>query len=262
LLATKLIAPTGPWPNDQGLSRLHVMRALEDSLRRLNTDYIDLYQLHNYDHLTPIDETLSVLDDAVRQGKVRYIGCSNLTAWQISMALGVSALHDQAKFVANQMHYSLVTRDAESDLVPMAEASGLSLTVWSPLAGGFLTGKFNRDQSTALPDTRRAKVGDLIPFDEEAGHKVLDVLRAVAARHEVTPARVAIAWLLAQRAITSVFVGATKLDQLADNIAASELTLSEKDLTELDEVSRPPVTYPHWMQERFRPVRTPTGNLT
>ncbi|MFI7612062.1 aldo/keto reductase [Nonomuraea terrae] len=261
VLATKLIAPVGPGPNDQGLSRLHVMRALEDSLRRLNTDYIDLYQIHNHDHLTPIEETLSALDDAVRQGKVRYIGSSNLSAWQISKALGVSALHDQAKFVANQAYYSLLSRDAERDLVPMAEDAGLSLTVWQPLAGGFLTGKFDRGGATTEPDSRRALNGfDFVPFDEEKGFQVLDVLRAVAARHDVSPARVAIAWLLAQRAVTSVIVGARKLEQLTDNIAAVDLTLTEQDLAELDEVSRSPLAYPNWIQGWFAPTRTPAGN--
>ncbi|AWS41695.1 aldo/keto reductase [Streptosporangium sp. 'caverna'] len=262
LLATKLIAPVGPGPNDQGLSRLHVMRALEDSLRRLKTDYIDLYQIHNYDHITPIEETLSALDDAVRQGKVRYIGCSNLSAWQISKALGVSALHDQAKFVANQIHYSLLSRDAERDLVPMAEDAGLSLTVWQPLVGGFLTGKFDRGGVTTEQDSRRAQNGfDFVPFEEEKGFRVLDVLRAVAERHEVSPARVAIAWLLAQRAVTSVIVGARKLEQLTDNIAAGDLTLTEQDLAELDEVSRSPIAYPNWIQGWFAPTRIPAGNL-
>ncbi|MEU8058093.1 aldo/keto reductase [Microbispora bryophytorum] len=262
VLATKLLAPVGPGPNDQGLSRLHVMRALDDSLRRLKTDYIDLYQLHNYDHVTPIEETLSALDDAVRQGKVRYIGCSNFAAWQISKALGVSALHNQAKFAANQTLYSLVSRDAERDLVPMAEDAGLSLTVWQPLAGGFLTGKFDRGGATTEQDSRRARNGyDFVPFDEEKGFRVLDVLRTVAARHEVSPAQVAIAWLLAQRAVTSVIVGARKLEQLTDNIAAGDLALTEQDLAELDEVSRPPIAYPNWIQEQFAPVRIPAGNL-
>ncbi|MEU7880564.1 aldo/keto reductase [Microbispora bryophytorum] len=262
VLATKLLAPVGPGPNDQGLSRLHVMRALDDSLRRLKTDHIDLYQLHNYDHVTPIEETLSALDDAVRQGKVRYIGCSNFAAWQISKALGVSALHNQAKFAANQTLYSLVSRDAERDLVPLAEDAGLSLTVWQPLAGGFLTGKFDRGGATTEQDSRRARNGfDFVPFDEEKGFRVLDVLRTVAARHEVSPAQVAIAWLLAQRAVTSVIVGARKLEQLTDNIAAGDLTLTEQDLAELDEVSRPPIAYPNWIQEQFAPVRIPAGNL-
>ncbi|MFI8184300.1 aldo/keto reductase [Actinacidiphila glaucinigra] len=262
VLATKLLAPVGPGPNDQGLSRLHVTRALDDSLRRLGTDYIDLYQIHNHDHLTPLEETLSALDDAVRQGKVRYIGCSNLAAWQISKALGISALHHQAAFVANQTHYSLVARDAEHELVPLAEDAGLGLTVWQPLAGGFLTGKFDRGGATTEPDSRRARNGfDFVPFDEDRGFAVLDVVRAVAARHEVGPARVALAWLLAQRAVTSVIVGVRTVEQLADNVAAVALTLTEQDLAELDEVSRPPALYPHWIQQWFAPTRIPAGNL-
>ncbi|HTU72103.1 MAG TPA: aldo/keto reductase [Trebonia sp.] len=263
VLATKLLAPVGPGPNDQGLSRLHVMRALEDSLRRLGTDYIDLYQIHNYDHITPLEETLSALDDAVRQGKVRYIGSSNLAAWQLSKALGISAQHGLANFVANQAHYSLVSRDAERDLVPLAEDAGLSLTVWSPLAGGFLSGKFDRGGVTAEQDSRRASAGrDFVRFDEEAGFKVVDVLRTVAARHQASAARVAIAWLLAQRAVTSVIVGARKLEQLTDNIAASGLSLSEQDLAQLDQVSRPPAAYPNWIQEAFAPARIPAANLS
>jgi aryl-alcohol dehydrogenase-like predicted oxidoreductase len=259
VLATKVFAPVGPGPNDQGLTRLHVMRALEDSLRRLRTDYIDLYQIHIYDHLTPLDETLRALDDAVRQGKVRYIGSSNLAAWQISKALGISELHGLAKFVANQTHYSLVSRDAERDLVPMAEDAGLSLTVWSPLVGGFLSGKFDRGGVTEQ-DSRRARIGDIVQFDEENGFKVVDVARTVAKRHGVSPARVAIAWLLAQRAVTSVIIGARKLDQLSDNIAATDLALSEQDLAELDEVSWLPVAYPNWMQAAFAPARIPAAN--
>jgi aryl-alcohol dehydrogenase-like predicted oxidoreductase len=261
VLGTKLMAPVGPGANDQGLSRLHVMRALEDSLRRLGTDYVDLYQIHNWDPVTPVEETLSALDDAVRQGKVRYIGCSNLAAWQISKALGISALHNQAGFVANQINYSLLSRDAERDLVPMAEDSGLSLTVWQPLVGGFLTGKFDRGGATTERDSRRARNGyDFVPFDEEQGFKVLDVVKAVAARHEVSPAQVAIAWLLAQRAVTSVIVGVRRPDQLTDNVAAGDLTLTEQDLAELDEVSRPPVAYPNWIQAAFGPARIPAGN--
>ncbi|MEV4539160.1 aldo/keto reductase [Asanoa sp. NPDC049518] len=262
LIGTKLLAPVGPGPNDQGLTRLHIMRSLEDSLRRLDTDYIDLYQLHNHDHVTPIEETLGALDDAVRQGKIRYIGCSNFFAWQISKALGISALHDQARFVSNQTHYSLVARDAERDMVPMAEDEGVSLTVWAPLAGGFLTGKHDRGGASTEQDSRRVRSGgDFVPFDEETGFKILDVVRAVAARHDVSPAQVALAWVLAQRAITSVVVGARKPEQLADNLAAADLTLTEQDLAELDEVSRPPVAYPNWIQTAFAPVRIPAANV-
>ncbi|WP_326562223.1 aldo/keto reductase [Micromonospora sp. NBC_01796] len=259
VLATKLHAPTGPGPNDNGLSRLHVMQALEDSLRRLGTDHIDLYQIHNFDHITPFEETLSALDDAVTQGKVRYIGCANLAAWQISRALGISALHDQAKFVSVQSYYSLVGRDAERDLLPMVEAEGLSMTVWSPLAGGFLAGKQDRNGTVNDTGSRRAQEGfaDFTPIDYERGHDVLDVVRAVAARHEVSCARVALAWLLAQRGVTSVVVGARRLDQLEDNIGASELTLTEQDLAELDKVSALPPAYPNWIQTAFAGARIP-----
>jgi aryl-alcohol dehydrogenase-like predicted oxidoreductase len=200
VLATKLLAAVGPGPNDQGLTRLHVMRALEDSLRRLGTDYVDLYQIHNFDPITPLEETLAALDDAVRQGKVRYIGCSNLAAWQVSKALGISARDGRARFVANQVHYSLVSRDAERGLVPQALDEGVSLTVWSPLAGGFLAGKVDRAGAATDAESHRGKVGfDFVQFDVAKGVKTVEVLRAVAARHEVSPARVAIAWLLASR---------------------------------------------------------------
>ncbi|MEE6260866.1 aldo/keto reductase [Plantactinospora sonchi] len=261
VLATKLHAPTGPGPNDNGLSRLHVMQALEDSLRRLDTDHIDLYQIHNFDHLTPLEETLSALDDAVRQGKVRYIGCANLAAWQISRALGISARHHLAGFVSVQAYYSLLGRDVERDLVPMAEAEGVGVTVWSPLAGGFLSGKVTRGGAVSDAGSRHAHPEhfDFPPIDVERGHDVLDVVRAVAARHDVSPARVSLAWLLAQRGVTSVIVGARKPEQLTDNIAASELTLTEQDLAELDAVSALPPAYPNWIQEAFAPARLPGG---
>ncbi|GAB2600101.1 aldo/keto reductase [Kribbella endophytica] len=261
ILGTKLLAPVGPGPNDQGLTRLHIMRSLEDSLRRLGTDHIDLYQIHNWDHVTPLEETLAALDDAVRQGKVRYLGASNLAAWQISKALGLSALNHQSKFVANQINYSLLSRQAEGDLVPMALEEGVSLTVWQGLMGGFLTGKYERGGTTTETQARRAQTGaDFVPFDEEHGYDVVDVLRNVADRHGVSPARVALAWLLAQPAVTSVIVGARKLDQLTDNIQAADLTLTEKDLAELDDVSRPAPAYPKWIQDQFNPVRVPASN--
>ncbi|MFI6760589.1 aldo/keto reductase [Micromonospora sp. NPDC050417] len=259
VLATKLHAPTGPGPNDNGLSRLHVMQALEDSLRRLGTDHIDLYQVHNFDHITPIEETLAALDDAVRQGKVRYIGCANLAAWQISKALGVSALHHRSAFVSVQAHYSLVSRDAERDLLPMVQAEGLGMTVWGPLAGGFLAGKVDRTGVVSDEGSRRNQDGfaQFPPIDREHGHDVVDVVRAVAARHGVSPAQVSLAWLLAQRGVTSVIVGARRLDQLAENIAASDLTLTDQDLAELDQVSALPLAYPNWIQAAFASARTP-----
>ncbi|RKF27643.1 aldo/keto reductase [Micromonospora globbae] len=260
VLATKVYAPTGPGPNDVGWSRLHVTRALDTSLRRLGTDHIDLYQLHNIDPVTPFEEVLAALDDAVHQGKVRYIGCANLAAWQISKALGVSALRNLNRFVSVQAYYSLVGRDVERDLLPMAQAENLAVTVWSPLAGGFLTGKISRDGGSTGPSRRTAEGGqDFPPVDRERGHEVLDVLRTVAGRHGVSIPRVAIAWLLAQPAVTSVIVGARTTDQLTDNIAASGLTLSEQDLAELDAVSRQAPAYPNWIHEMFAPVRNPNA---
>ncbi|MFC0507793.1 aldo/keto reductase [Micromonospora costi] len=258
VLATKVFAPTGPGPNAAGWSRLHVLRALDDSLRRLKTDHVDLYQLHQFDPLTPFEEVLSALDDAVRQGKIRYIGAANLAAWQISKALGVSALRNLNRFVSAQAYYSLVGRDVERDLVPMARAENVALTVWSPLAGGFLTGKNRRD---AAASGRRTAAGwsTFPPVDPEHGYEVLDVLRAIAERHGASVSRVAIAWLLARPAVTSVIVGARTVDQLTDNIAASGLTLTERDLADLEAVSQQPPAYPNWIQEMFAPVRDPNA---
>lgn len=255
VLATKLHAATGPGPNDMGLSRLHVMQALEDSLRRLGTEYIDLYQIHNFDQVTPLEETLRALDDAVRQGKVRYIGCANLAAWQASRALGISAVHDISAFVSVQAYYSLVSRDAEREIMPMTQAHGLALTVWSPLAGGFLTGKI--DRGTPSAPGRRATGADFPPVDREKAYDVIDAARAVAARHGAMVPQVALAWLLAQPAVTSVITGARTAQQLTANLAASELRLTEQDLAELREVSKQPPAYPNWIQEMYAPMRIP-----
>ncbi|GGL00934.1 aldo/keto reductase [Sphaerisporangium melleum] len=248
VLATKVSARMGAGANDAGLSRLHVMRALEDSLRRLRTDHIDLYQIHNIDRYTPLEETLRALDDAVRQGKIRYIGCSNLAAWQVVKALGHSAAHNLAPFVSVQSYYSLATRDIEHELVPMLQDEGLGLMVWSPLAGGFLSGKFDRHGASDA-DSRRAKTEIDFPLiDKEKGYDVIDVLREVAGRHGVSAARVALAWVLGRPGVTSVIIGAKRPDQLADNLAAAELTLTDQDLAELDAVSADRVPhYPGWI---------------
>ncbi|WP_410819979.1 aldo/keto reductase [Micromonospora sp. 050-3] len=253
VLATKVHSRTGPGPNDVGTSRLHIMQNLEDSLRRLGTDHIDLYQIHNFDHITPMEEMLRALDDAVRQGKVRYIGAANFAAWQISKALGISAREKLAGFVSVQEYYSLLGRDVERDVVPMALNEGVGVTVWSPLAGGFLSGKVSRDGAVADSGARSAQPGyaSFTPFDPEHAFGVVDVLKGVAERHEVSPARVAVAWLLSRPAVTSVIVGARKHEQLVDNIAASDLTLTAEDLTELDEATKLPVAYPNWIQEGF-----------
>lgn len=236
VLATKVYGRMGAGPNDMGLSRLHVMRQLEDSLRRLGTDRIDLYQIHSFDPLTPLEETLRTLDDAVRQGKVRYIGASNLAAWQLMKALGVSALHDLERFASLQAYYSLVGRDIEREILPAVRDQGLGLLVYSPLAGGFLSGKFRRgaehDRST------RWGKGSNPPVDEARGHDVVDRLDEIAGRHGATVAQVALAWVMQQPGVSSVLVGASRMDQLQGNLAAAGLTLTEDDLAALDEVSR------------------------
>ncbi|GII55807.1 aldo/keto reductase [Planotetraspora thailandica] len=251
VLATKLAARVGPGPNDLGLSRLHVASALDASLRRLGTDHIDLYQIHNVDPLTPIEETLAALDVAVRQGKIRYIGCSNLAAWQVAKALGVSALRDLAGFVSVQAYYSLVGRDLEDELLPMIEDHGLGLMVWAPLAAGFLSGKFTREGASD-EQSRHAQQGypDWPPMDRAGAYDIIDVLGDVAARHEVSVAQVALAWVLSRPAVTSVITGVRKVEQLTDNLAAVDLELTEEDVARLDEVSRRPARYPAWVQQR------------
>lgn len=246
VLATKLNSRVGAGPNDVGQSRIHILQALEDSLRRLDTDYVDLYQIHNFDPLTPLEESLGALTDAVRQGKVRYIGCSNLAAWQVQKALGVSALRGLETFVSVQAYYSLLGRDLERELLPMIGNQGLGLMVWSPLAGGFLTGKFTRDASS---DTSARRVSlDFPPVNRDRAYDIIDVVLAVAARHGVSAARVALAWVLAQPGVTSTIVGAKRVEQLTDNIAAVELELTERDLSELDSISALAPEYTTWIQ--------------
>ena len=243
VLATKVRGRVGAGANDVGLSRLHIMKSVEDSLRRLDTDYIDLYQIHRPDPVTNIEDTLRALDDLVRQGKVRYIGCSNLWAWQVMQALGTSDAMGLERFRCTQSYYSLVGREIERDLVPLIEDQGLGLLVWSPLAGGFLSGKFTRDSEG---EGRRASF-DFPPVDKERGYDVVDVMKKVADRHEATVAQVALAWVLANEAVTTVIIGARNLGQLDDNIGAVDLELTDEDLDELDEVSKIPMAYPGWM---------------
>jgi aryl-alcohol dehydrogenase-like predicted oxidoreductase len=256
VLATKFAGRTGPGPNATGQSRLHMMNALEDSLRRLRTDYIDLYQIHGFDRLTSPEEVLRALDDVVRQGKVRYIGCSNYAAWQVTKALGVSALGGLSRFVSVQAHYALTARDIERELIPMIDDHNLGLLVFSPLAAGLLSGKFDRN-GTSDPTARRALASYYPPVDEARAFDIIDVLKAISQRHGVSAAQVALAWLLAQPATTSVIVGARRREQLTDNLAAIDLALTTEDLAALDQVSRLPLSYPGWMQAMAAPQRLP-----
>jgi aryl-alcohol dehydrogenase-like predicted oxidoreductase len=244
VLATKVRGRTGPGPNQVGLSRLHILQAVEASLKRLDTDYIDLYQIHRFDLLTSVEDTLRTLDDLVRSGKVRYIGCSNLAAWQLMKALAVS--HDQGleRFKCTQSYYSLAGRDLEREMIPLLKDQGLGLLVWSPLAGGFLSGKFTRD--TGDDAARRAKF-DFPPVDKEKGFDILDVAKAIADQHGVSVAQIALAWILANSAVTSVIIGARKPAQLEDNLKAIDVRLSAEDMKALDEVSKLTTEYPAWM---------------
>jgi len=245
VVATKVRGRVGAGPNAVGLSRGHIMDAINASLRRLDTDYIDLYQIHGYDALTPLEETLRALDDLVRTGKVRYIGASNLAAWHLMKALGISQRIGLARFETLQAYYSIAGRDLERELVPLMESEQVGLLVWSPLAGGFLSGKFGRDKKG--PEGARRASFNFPPVDETRGYAVLDVLADVAREHEVSVARVALAWLLHQRVTTSVIVGARNEAQLRDNLAAPELRLSGDQITRLNTTSALPPEYPGWM---------------
>jgi aryl-alcohol dehydrogenase-like predicted oxidoreductase len=245
VVATKVFARMGPGANQVGLSRLHIMQAVEASLDRLNTDYIDLYQIHGFDPVTPLEETLSALTDLVRQGKVRYIGCSNLAAWHIMKAQGISAAQHFEKFITLQAYYSLVGRELERELVPMMLDQKIGCLVWSPLAGGFLTGKFMRHGS-ADNAARRAKF-TFPPVNLERGYDIIDALAAVGAKHNATVAQVALGWLLYQPSVSSVIIGARNALQLKDNLASVDVKLDADDLKQIDEVSKLSPEYPGWM---------------
>ena len=244
VLATKVRGRTGPGPNQVGLSRLHILQAVEDSLKRLDTDYIDLYQIHRFDLLTNIEDTLRALDDLVHSGKVRYIGCSNLAAWQLMKALAVSREQGLERFKCTQSYYTLAGRDLEREMIPLLKDQGLGLLVWSPLAGGFLSGKFTRDRGDEA--ARRAKF-DFPPVNKEKGFDILEVAKEIADRQGVSVAQIALAWILANSAVTSVIIGARKPAQLEDNLKAIDVRLSAEDMKALDEVSKLTTEYPAWM---------------
>ncbi|MGA2397061.1 MAG: aldo/keto reductase [Steroidobacteraceae bacterium] len=245
VIATKVYGRVGPGRNDVGASRGHIMDGVEASLRRLQTDHIDLYQIHGTDVVTPVEETLRALDTLVRQGKVRYIGCSNWHAWKIAKALGISECKNLARFDTLQAYYSIAGRDLEREIVPLLESEKIGLLVWSPLAGGLLSGKYSRT-SQKPADSRRSEF-DFPIVDKERTWKILDVMAPIAKAHECSPARVSLAWLLSKPVVTSVIIGAKRNDQLQDNLAAVKLALTEDELRRLDEVSALPPEYPGWM---------------
>ena len=245
VIATKVYSRVGPGRNDVGASRGHIMDAVEASLRRLQTDHIDLYQIHGNDSVTPLEETLRALDTLVQQGKVRYIGCSNWQAWKIAKALGISEFKDLARFDTLQAYYSIAGRDLEREIVPLLESEKVGLLVWSPLAGGLLSGKFSRTNQKPA-DSRRTEY-DFPLVDKERAWKILDVMAPIAKAHGCSSARLSLAWLLAKPVVTSVIIGAKRLEQLQDNLTAIELTLTQDERSQLDEVSALAPEYPGWV---------------
>jgi aryl-alcohol dehydrogenase-like predicted oxidoreductase len=262
LLATKARFAMGGGPNDGGLSRHHLIEACEASLRRLRTDHIDLYQVHEWDGQTPLAETLGALDHLLRSGKVRYVGCSNFAGWQVMKALSAARAAGLAEFVSQQVYLSLQERSAEYEIVPSALDQGLGLLIWSPLAGGLLTGKYRRGQAPP-PGTRHAGEWDEPPvYDEDKLYDTIEVLVETAKNHDASPARVALAWLLTRPGITTVIVGARTGEQLADNLAAAELDLSQEETARLEAVSRPPLIYPFWHQGKTAGDRLSPADLS
>jgi aryl-alcohol dehydrogenase-like predicted oxidoreductase len=244
ILATKVRGKMGDGPNDAGLTRQHIMAQVEGSLKRLKTDYIDLYQTHSYDPLTPFEETLRALDDLVRQGKVRYLGASNVAAWQLMKALGISERQHLERYQSLQAYYTIAGRDLERELVPLLQDQQLGLMVWSPLAGGFLSGKYTRENPTG--EGRRSTF-DFPPVNKELAFDIIDKLRPMAEAKNTTVAALALAWLLHQPVVSTVIIGAKKMDQLEDNLKAVDVQLTPEDLKQLDEVSKLAPEYPGWM---------------
>lgn len=251
VVATKVRFAMSSKPNDTGLSRFHIIKSCEDSLRRLGTDFIDLYQIHSYDPGTPLEETLRALDHLVQSGKVRYIGCSNLTAWQTMKSLAISEKLNLEKFVTTQLYYSIGARDIEHELIPLCIDQQLGILCWSPLSGGFFTGKFRKNSS--LPkDARRSNLKapsmKFWPVDEEKGFEIVDHLERIGNNYDKSIAQTALNWLLRKTAITSVIIGARNIQQLTENATAGDWILSDDDVAYLDIVSFPTIPYPQWHQ--------------
>jgi aryl-alcohol dehydrogenase-like predicted oxidoreductase len=248
VVATKVFGETGPGPNSRGLTRGHIVDGVKASLKRLQLDHIDLYQVHGFDPATPMEETLRALDQLVRHGHVRYIGVSNWAAWQVAKALGVSERLGLARFESLQAYYTVASRDLERELIPMLRSEGVGLMVWSPLAGGLLSGKYGREQQAEAGSRRIAF--DFPPVDKDRAWDCIDAMRPIAQAHGVSVAQVALGWLLHQPQVTSVIVGAKRPEQLADNIGATAVVLSPQELASIDSASRLPVEYPGWMLDR------------
>jgi aryl-alcohol dehydrogenase-like predicted oxidoreductase len=261
LLATKARMPMGDGPNDAGLSRHHLIRSCEASLRRLGTDYIDLYQVHEWDGATPLEETLDALDHLVSSGKVRYIGCSNYAGWHLMKALGISERRGYQRFVSQQIYYSLQSRDAEYELVPAGLDQGVGILVWSPLAGGLLSGKYRRGQDMPEGSRHLTDWNEPPVHDEEQVYDIVDALVEIAEAHDASPAQVALAWTLGRPCVASVIVGARTEEQLADNLGAADLILTGEERARLDELSTPRLMYPYWHQAKTASDRLSDADL-
>jgi aryl-alcohol dehydrogenase-like predicted oxidoreductase len=262
LVATKVRMAMGPGPNDAGLSRHHILSGCEASLRRLGTDHIDLYQVHEWDGQTPLEETLEALDLLVQTGKVRYDGASNYAGWQLMKALGTAERTGLPRFVSEQIYYSLQARDAEYELIPAAVDQGLGVLVWSPLAGGLLSGKYRRDQRPSAGSRQLTDWNEPPVYDQERLYDTVEVLLAIGAGRGVSAAQVALAYLIGKPAVTSVVVGARTTEQLTDNLAAADLVLSPEERDQLDQASAPPLLYPYWHQAKTARDRLSPADLT
>ncbi len=262
LIATKARMPMGDGPNDAGLSRHHIVRAAEASLRRLKTDYIDLYQVHEWDGQTPLEETLRALDDLVRSGKVRYIGASNYAGWHLMKALAISDARHLERFASQQIYYSLQNRDAESELVPVSLDQGLGILVWSPLAGGLLSGKYRRGVQAPAGSRHLSEWSEPPVHDEDKLYDTIETAVKIGESHGVSAAQVSLAWLLAKPGVTSLVVGARTPEQLRDNLAAAELSLSAEEIAALDDVSGEPLRYPYWHQANTSADRLGPADLS
>ncbi len=250
VVATKVRFRMSDKPNEIGASRHHILNSVDASLRRLRTDYIDLYQIHIWDPVTPLEETLRTLDDLVRSGKVRYIGASNFAAWQLMKALWVSDKHGWVRFESLQPLYNLAFRDLETELVPLCLDQKLAILPWSPLAFGYLSGKYDRDKRP--PSSRiDGPLAQFLPADWERIYRIVDVLKEIASGHGVTPAAIALAWLLHKPGVTSVILGVRTMEQLRQNLAAADVKLSAEEMAKLDAVSATPVPYPQWMIQQY-----------
>lgn len=255
VIATKARIRMGTGANQVGLSRLHIMDSVNDSLQRMGLDHIDLLYIHGVDPLTPLEETMRGLENVVRSGKVRYLGISNHPAWMVTKANGIAERNGWTKFSAGQYYYSLASRDIEREIIPMAQAENIGIMPWSPLAGGFLSGKFTR-QKEKVGNSRRDEF-DFPPLDKVKAYDIIDLMLTIAQSHQVSAAQVALAWMLKKPGISSIIIGAKKMDQLTDNLASTQLQLTDAEMEQLDAISALAPEYPGWMVDRQMRDRFP-----